>query len=61
MNQLAFIERGDVFTDTLIVAHNVGYAHKAVTRHVSKHKDRFDQMGGTYYPQRVKSGEGETR
>jgi len=48
MNQLAFIKQNDVFTNTWVVAQNIGYAHKDITDHITKHKTRFKKMGNCY-------------
>lgn len=48
MNYLAFIQRDDVYTNTWLVAQNLGYAHKDIVAHVHKNKERLARMGGFY-------------
>ena len=55
MNELAFIKKSDVFSNSWIIAQNIGYPHKNITKHIEKHKARFEQMGGTFYSGGVKS------
>ena len=49
MNELAFIRQDDVFTDTWIIAQNVGYTHRTIAKHIQTYRKRFEKMGGTYY------------
>ena len=45
MNELAFISRGDVFTDTWIIAENIGRDHASVTANIQRYKKRFEKAG----------------
>jgi phage regulator Rha-like protein len=58
MNELTRITRNDVFTNTLIIADNIGYAHKDITIHLTKHRGRFEKMGGIYYVHSVTNKRG---
>ena len=48
-SELVVIRRNDVFTNTYIIAQNVGYPHRNITKHIDKYKVRFNAMGGTFY------------
>lgn len=56
--ELVTIQRNDAFTNSWIIAENIGYAHKTITKHISKYKERFEKMGGTFYSPGVKSNGG---
>jgi phage regulator Rha-like protein len=50
--ELAFIQRDDVYTNTWVIAQNLGYEHRFIVRHVVKHGDRLRKLGN-YCPPRA--------
>ncbi len=48
MNDLAFIQRNDVYTNTWLIAENIGYAHNDIVAHVRKHQEPLKRMGNFY-------------
>lgn len=48
MTSLTRIEHNDVFTDSLIIAENIGREHASVTYNIKKFRARFEKMGPLY-------------
>ena len=45
MNDLVFLKKDDVFTDSLVIAEQTDNQHTSVTRLIRKHKHVFESMG----------------
>lgn len=60
MDKLVKISRGDLFTNSWVIAECLHYAHKDVTVHIPKQESRFRRMGN-YYVESVKITEGAGR
>ena len=48
MNDLAFIQRNDVFTNSWTVAENVGREHASVTTSIKRFREQFAKLGPIY-------------
>ena len=48
MNELVKIQRNDVFTNSWIIAKNIGREHASITYNIKKYLKRLESLGRIY-------------
>jgi len=58
-NNLTFIKNNDVFTDSLVIANDINYEHRAIVKHFKTYKERFERRGNlSTLSAKIKEGAG---
>ena len=60
-NEIVFIQKDDVFTNSKIIADGVGIRHDKLKRIIEKYTDRLKKFGGVFYPRKVEINREEKR
>lgn len=45
MNELVIVKGNDLFTDSVVIAHETGYEHSVIQRNIRNYKSEFEQLG----------------